>query len=503
MGTATSEEITLVSSRSGLPNVAVDGVPYHSPYDPEREASKFYAGLPLEGADVVVHFGWGLGYAARLLRERCRPDVKILVLEPDEDLHRLCRREGPGRDALEDPRFRFIVGPQVRQLFDDWGLEGCRETDRVLWVEWPRSLQRHTELARVLQKDFKNRLRDQAANLLTHFENGRTYFENAVRNLRFAGDPVVGNLFGRFEGVPLVLVSAGPSLDRNIRHLQGLDQRCFILAVDTALRPLLAAGVKPHAVMIADPSQLNAQHILGAMPPETYLIAEQAVDPSAFRTATRRFQFSVGVFPDGLYREFGLDRTALAVWGSVATAALDLACRMGADPVIFVGQDFAYSWGRDYASHTIFHGRTSPPGDPHRFEPDVWGRPVPTTESLIAYRDAFLRRIKEDPRRTFINASEGGILTERVDVRSLKDALYRHADRTRDVRARLEDCYQPGSSPPFLRDHLLDVLSAGQGACGCVDGFLELVAKQALLEGDREAIAESQAWGVEVLSSAV
>ncbi len=501
MGTAMSEAITLTSSRSGLPTVEVGGVPYHSPYDPEREAAKFYSGLPLEGADVVVHFGWGLGYGASFLRERLGPDARVFILEPDEDLYDLFRREGAGRDQLDDPRFRFVVGSQVGQFVDDWGMAGCRDTDKVLWVVWPRSLERHSELAEALQQEFNTRLRDRAANLLTHFENGRTYFENAVRNFCFAGDPVAGGLFGNFEGVPLVLVSAGPSLDRNVRQLAGIDQRCFILAVDTALRPLLAAGIEPHAVMIADPSRLNAQHILGAMPRETYLIAEQAVDPSALKAAARRFQFSVGVFPDGLYREFGLDRTVLTVWGSVATAVLDLACRIGADPVIFVGQDFAYTWESDYASHTIFHGRG--PGGRHqdRYEPDLWGRAVPTTENLIAYRDAFLRRIKAEPERRFINASEGGILTDEVEILSLKDALYRYAGRQRDIRARLDACHQLGSTLPPLRDHLADVLSVGHADCGCVDDFLELVAKQALLEDDREAVAQSQAWGVEVLSA--
>ena len=502
MGTAMSEAITLTSSRSGLPNVEVQGVPYHSPYDPEREAAKFYSGLPLEGADVVVHFGWGLGYGAGILRERLGPDARVFILEPDEDLYALFRREGVGRDLLDDPRFRFVVGAQVSQFVDDWGMAGCRDTDQVLWVVWPRSLQRHSELAEALQQEFNTRLRDRAANLLTHFENGQTYFENAVGNLCFARDPVAGGLFGNFEGVPLVLVSAGPSLDRNVRQLAGIDQRCFILAVDTALRPLLAAGIEPHAVMIADPSRLNAQHILGAMPRETYLIAEQAVDPSALEAAARRFRFSVGVFPDGLYREFGLDRTVLTVWGSVATAALDLACRIGADPVIFVGQDFAYSWGRDYASHTIFHGRSVGARGLDRTELDVWGSAVPTTENLIAYRDAFVRRVKEDSGRKFINASEGGILTEGVEVLSLRDALYRCADRSMDIRARLEACHQPRRSLPPLRDHLADVLRGGGGECGCVDGFLDLVAKQALLEGDRESITARQAWGVEVLSAA-
>jgi hypothetical protein len=78
----------------------------------------------------------------------------------------------------------------------------------------------------------------------------------------------------------LIIVSAGPSLDRNIHELRGLLDRCFVLSVDTALRPLLAAGVVPHAVLIADPTELNARHVVGVMPDSVYLIAEQAVNAS-------------------------------------------------------------------------------------------------------------------------------------------------------------------------------------------------------------------------------
>ncbi len=501
MGTPMSEAITLTSSRSGLPNVEVLGVPYHSPYDPEREAGKFYSGLPLEGADVVVHFGWGLGYGAAFLSERLGPDARVFILEPDEDLYDLFRREGAGRDLPDDPRFRFVVGAQVSQFVDDWGMEGCRDTDQVLWVVWPRSLQRHSELAKALQQAFNARLRDRAANLLTHFENGRTYFRNAVANFRHAGDPLVGELFGKFRGVPLVLVAAGPSLDRNIRHLRGAESRCFILAVDTALRPLLAAGITPHAVVLADPTELNASHIVGAVPASTFLIAEQAAHPSAMITARRRFQFSVGVFPDELHHEFGRQRTGTRVWGSVATAALDLACRMGADPIIFIGQDFSHAWGRDYASHTIFHSRLSAGVSADRTVTDLWGLDVQTTEDLIAYRDFVLRRISEEGATRFINASEGGVLYGgKLEILSLRDALHQVAVVRRDVEKTLARLHRPIPVRGRLSDHLLEVLEGRRSNCDCRAGFLDLVAKKALLENDRRLLKDSIDWGIQTLN---
>src|SRR5207237_9240849 len=135
---------------------------------------------------------------------------------------------------------------------------------------------------------------------------------------------------------------AGPSLVGNIRGLRGLDTRCFILAVDAALRPLLAAGIVPHAVVIADPSSLNAGHIVGAMPESTYLIAEQGVHLSAFESAKHRFLFGLGLFPDALFRKFGFAKSALDVWGSVASAALDLAVKIKSNPGIFIAQAFGY-----------------------------------------------------------------------------------------------------------------------------------------------------------------
>src|SRR4029077_4950210 len=132
-------------------------------------------------------------------------------------------------------------------------------------------------------------IRDRAGNLLTHFKNGRLYFENVLSNWEYLHDPDAGSWFGRFANMPLVIVSAGPSLDRNVRDLKGMEDRCFILAVDTALRPLLAAGIVPHAVIIADPTELNASHVAGVIPESTCLIAEQAVHTSALRSASRRY----------------------------------------------------------------------------------------------------------------------------------------------------------------------------------------------------------------------
>jgi hypothetical protein len=488
------------TSRSGSPSLVVDGVSYHSPYDPIRESARFFNSLNLEGADIVFQFGWGLGYASEALRTRCKPSARIFILEPDDELLNLSRRSTQDDLAWRDSRFQFVSGSQVCRFFSHNPPLACQETDNILWVEWPAAIQLHKPLLEELKKAFRTQLRDRAANLLTHFQNGRMYFENVIRNFQYQGDADAGHLFGRFKGKPLVIVSAGPSLDRNIRELQDMEGRCFLLAVDTALRPLLEMGIAPHAVIIADPQELNAKHIVGVMPKETFLIAEQGVHFTALEAASRRFLFGLGLFPDPLLARFGFPRTPLNVWGSVATAALDLACKVEASAVIFTGQDFAFSWNRKYASHTIFGDSTlestGSSGRAGIFETDIWNHAIPTTENLVAYRDFFVRRMKAERHVRFINASEGGILTEGAELLSLGDALHQCCKLPMNAESILESCHQVQPVTMEALDHLRRVLRREIEDSASLAGFLDLVAKEAVLKKDRAGVDEAIAWGL-------
>ena len=496
-----TERLRRVPSRSGQPTVEVDGVAYHSAHDPLREVQRFYSSLKLEDADVILHFGWGLGYCGETLRERTKPGARIVVFEPDEELFELSRGEPTNHEVFQDARFQFVVGGQVLQFFDDWDLADFQATDQILWVEWPAALREHATEAESLKTQFKSHLRDRAANLLTHFKNGETYFRNVVGNFEYQSDTDAGRLFGRFCNIPLVLVSAGPSLDRNIGQLRVREDRCFILSVDTALRPLLAAGITPHAVITEDPSELNAQHVVGAIPESAYLIAEQAVHQSALQVATRRFIFGLGLFPDSLFAKFGFGKSSLDAWGSVATTALDLACRMGANPIIFAGQDFAYSWYRDYASNTIYHGNTFYVESSGTAQADdIFGNTTYTTENMIAYRDYFVRRMKQSPEVRFINATEGGILTEGAEILALSAAFDQVLFDPVDIAGTLRDCQRSSKASLDALEHLHQVLSYRRTDCDCLDGFLELTGKEHLLSKNEAEIEKTILRGIETIS---
>src|SRR5207237_4979271 len=176
---------------------------------------------------------------------------------------------------------------------------------------------------------------------------------------------------------------------------------------------------------------------------------------------------------------------------------------MGANPIIFAGQDFAYSWGRDYASHTIYHGMPfSAEAAGPIIEPDIWGNPVHTTENLVAYRDSFVRQMGQRPENRFINSTEGGIL--RQNNLPLQDALRQFCHKKIDVRGRLRKSYRIQQISSGAIEHFLQVLNSRRQECGCLDNFLELVAKrELLLNNDPAAIDQKIRLGIEIAQRAL
>ncbi len=256
------------------------------------------------------------------------------------------------------------------------------------------------------------------------------YLLNTLRNIpRIAASADVRALVGAFPGAPAVVVAAGPSLDRTIGWLRALPPHVLLIAVDTATRPLLEAGVEPHVVVAVDPSELNARH-LRHLPDtgRTWLVAEGSLDPSAFEWWDgRTFTFAVSNHePWPWLQSAGVGRGRLRAWGSVLTTAVDLALQAGCAAIGFVGADLAYTGGRPYCRGTVYEhdwARRVACGESldaiwaqataakaGRRAVDIHGRPVPTTAALLAFRDWIVEQSTAFPSVRFLNATGAGVL---------------------------------------------------------------------------------------------
>jgi hypothetical protein len=330
----------------------------------------------------------------------------------------------------------------------------------VLLREWP-------EAVRTAREAVDRLVFNTASNEHARIRFAAPYLRNSLRNLPLVLEEAnVEALFDAFADVPAVIVGAGPSLDRNVAHLARQRRGILLIATDTALRPLLAAGLAPDIVVAVDPGELNARHLEGlTVGASSFLVAEPAVAPSSLAAFKGRiFTFRVGTaHPWPWLRAHGMSPAVLSTWGSVATSAFDLALRAGCNPIAFAGMDLAYTGGRPYCRGTTWEADWSRfLGDETPTLEELWaadlarkplvhhssigGGSVATTPTLLAFRDWLVGATSRRPDRTFVNVTGAGVLAgpaiHQVEGRALD--VWLPATRHDDLGQRLASAWRRG-----------------------------------------------------------
>jgi hypothetical protein len=400
----------------------------HSLRDPLAEADQLIDAA-LEGRPmpkVVCLLGMGLGYAIDRIAIRS-PETSIVVFEPFAEAARAALSQWEWTTLLASGRLHVLVGPDydaptpaIRLLAD---------ANAIATIVHPVLLRETTEELRRARRAFDRLQFEAAANAEAERKFAAPYLCNTLANLRrIAASRDVRELFDSARGRPAVVIGAGPSLDRNVAWLRAVRDRACVVAVDTALTPLVRAGIEPDLVVAVDPSAVNARHFAHVPPlSRAALVAEGSLHPACFAPFDGRvFTFRVGnSHPWPLLRARGIERSQLTVWGSVLTAACDLALRMGCDPVVFAASDLSFTDGQPYCRGTAYEADWAREVLAGMALADVWARyapddalvlddlrgvPVKTTGVLQAFRDWIVDTARKRADVRFINATGAGIL---------------------------------------------------------------------------------------------
>ncbi len=388
---------------------------------------------------TLVMIGLGDGEILNALDRRA-PHTRVLAIEPNAAS---CARLAAAPQAVawqRSGRLVYLVDPDYVGAEEAWRLFPPAD-DQPMVVVHP-GLVRCDGLPRA-KETLKRILFGVRANAAARRRFAPRYLTNSIRNIpQMLGGTDVRALTDKYQGVPAVIAGAGPSLDAAIAPLQRLSGRALVIATDTALRPLLTAGIAPPLVVGMDPGSANVRHFLGL--PEcknTWLASESALDPDAASVfADRTFWFRLADHqPWPWLNSIGIDVGAIDVWGSVLTGAFQIACLAGCNPIVIVGADLAYTGGQPYARGTTSefdwawyagYGRILPgawelqrSGVTMREAADLRGAATETTEILQSFRDWMVARARRCGRRV-INATGAGILFgEGIEQMTLEQAL--------------------------------------------------------------------------------
>lgn len=418
---------------------------------------EYVAGLgPLPGLLTLV----GLGDGALLdALDRSGWQGRIVAFEPVADLKTTRESRASYHVWISADRLRVVEGPAYHGAIDALLAYSGAE---LRAIAEPSFCARFPDDTRLALDAMAKAVRGVSANAESKRRHAGIYRRNTLFNapvLAEEGD--VAALAGVARDIPVVIAAAGPSLDRQLDALRDAQQRALIISVDTALRPLLAAGIKPHLAVAVDATPTNAMHLVDLTGAEsTALVAEGSVDPHALAAFRGRI-FGCRISrhdPWPWLEAHGLSVGQLRAWGSVVTTAFDLALHMGARTIALAGVDLAFTEGRPYCRGTSFEEQwrriedwgtpmaaqwhASVAGWTRIDEIDVNDRPCQTAPHLVSFRDWMVEQAALASGVRVINVSGEGILKgPSIEQRSLSSLVTEWP--AINIRSQLQGCWAP------------------------------------------------------------
>ncbi|WP_422446920.1 motility associated factor glycosyltransferase family protein [Thermoanaerobacterium sp. DL9XJH110] len=415
--------VEVALSRKGLPvciyTCGKRRIVLHSLYDPVKEAKKFVESKNIKpGADVVL-YGFGNGYIVEEILNLISANDKITVFELNLGIFRKALETRDLTRIFSDKRFVIHAAYYKERI-----LEVLKKAlDKIIFGGGNLIIHRPSlETIPEAMLDLKNALTDFALGV-DSIEHFKPQMEANIKiNLEdTSGYLKVKDFFGRYR-MPAIIVSAGPSLDKNIQLLHEAGNKALIICVGTALRPLIYRDIFPDFCVIIDPSPFVFEQVKN-LSVDTPLIFLPTVNWKVVKcyTGPRIMGIQEGI---DLSEEFKSTWGVLETGGSVATTALDVAIKFGANPVIFVGQDLAYTAHKTHATGTV-HGDMAIDEDFCTVYLKAWGGAgkVTSSKNLSYYKRWMERRILRERDIVFINATEGGAHIEGAVDAYLKDVL--------------------------------------------------------------------------------
>lgn len=426
----TPNGIEILESKTGLPTIRYKGILIHGDDDPIEEAKQVTRSAELTRTDVVFVYGFGLGYHIEELLRKSDPDLKILVVEKDLNIFSAAVHLIDLRPILLSSRVTLAVTATSESILKWVTVNFQFLKNRGTWtIEHKPSVDLYPEYYQDIGHRIKAYLENQRLQAATLARFGLEWQQNILTNLPAAiSNPGVKDIINAFPtGVPIIIISAGPSLDKNIPLLNKAKGKALLLAVDTSLRPLLQQGVKPDLVVAVDPQQTNYRYFEGVDlsdgPP---LVAGLITYWEILNIPGPKFVFSTN-HPFNLWvsKYIGDKGFMETSGGSVATVAFYLARTLKGNPIIFIGQDLAYTDGLVYTRDSALI--SSWVDQINRFNtmemmiynyikersvitvPGIYGGEVETNRVLNEYRKWFEAEIPGcEPGTVVINATGGG-----------------------------------------------------------------------------------------------
>ncbi|MDR0708147.1 MAG: DUF115 domain-containing protein [Treponema sp.] len=332
----------------------------HSLFDPQKEAERLLGVRKDEGFLIFLGLGGGFSIAQALARAK---DIRLVLIvdygrEGLEELFSVIDYSS----IMNDPRAFLFIDPSAAEI-ESFILEHYQPALMNGMRVFPlrARIDAESEPFRAAEAAIGGALKKVSADYSVQAHFGLRWFSNIIQNIQHIKNTDLtredaAHRQGCFEGRSVQCASitaAGPSLDRSLPLLREQRTRRFIIATDTSLPALLAAGIEPDAIVSIDCQLWSYNHFFRRT--RIPLFLDLASPPMLAERSAAPYFFSGGHPLSRLFSRTGAIPELDVSGGNVTYAAVSLAEALGAETVELFGADFSYPLGVAYARGTWLH----------------------------------------------------------------------------------------------------------------------------------------------------
>lgn len=283
------------------------------------------------------------------------------------------------------------------------------------------------------------------------------FIRNLIWNLDIINKSTsIDEIKGKYENVPAIIVSAGPSLEENIKTMvtnKEILNKYFIVAGSRTLKALLKNGITPDIIVTIDPVDENYEMMIDYLDSEIP-IAYYEYSNRKILSEYKGEKIYLSAILTKVVEELNTLKP-IYLGGSVAHTAIDVARSLSCNPIILVGQDLAYTNNKHHAKDAIFDLDNKINYSTNLYVEDVFGNDILTNDTLNNFRETleeYIKKDKKDNEVEYINVSKGARI-EGTTYKELEGVL------KLDKLGLEKDIFKPVHNFKINRNEIIDEIS--------------------------------------------
>ena len=417
-----------------------------SKYNQQRVIDKFIRNIgEFKSNDIYIIIGLADGEHIREVIRKCTTKRSILVIEYNEEIIKYTSTKNKkifdGKIVISSSD---IVIKKIIAGIDSNIIENIK-----IIIYGNYDVVYRDEIRKTLEV-IKDSVNDVVIDRNTYKMFGEKWFYTFISNIKNSNFSNSLELYKNIhKNKPAIIVSAGPSLEKNIDELKK-NSGAIIFSGGRTLRSLEEKNIDADYLCVIDSGKVS------------YELVEKRI------STTKVPLVYTGITNAEIVKEhnankiiFGKEKVLSEIWGnsipdirgggSVAHTMTEVAIYMGCNPIIFIGQDLAYTndMGHSRIAYNENDNKNRNVSDIELFEDyksnsDIYidsinGGKVRTSLVLNSFKQTFERIIECNKEITFINSTEGGAIIEGTKNISLRESIRIHCTNSKGNGKKVED----------------------------------------------------------------